>query len=81
MRTPYLDFVIGQEAPEEGPNEIAYKLAGVLGRPHYAIHQALLAVNPTLSCLDSGMVIEPGYLRAIEEKMGKMMIAEVLPPR
>jgi hypothetical protein len=46
MSFTYSLFIAGQEQPEHLPNEVAYRMAGLLGCPHHVAHRALVKVNP-----------------------------------
>lgn len=49
MPIPYSQFIIGQEEPDEMPNEVAYHLAGLSGCHHKVAHRALVKLNPEIS--------------------------------
>jgi hypothetical protein len=78
QRLTYAQFIIGQEEPEEGPNEVAYRLSQLLGHEHYLIHRALVNVNPELVSVGLDWCLSVEALGSVGNEIGTLLLAELM---
>lgn len=78
MRLTYAQFIIGQEEPDEMPNEVAYRLSQLLGHNHFLIHRALVNVNPELIAVGSDWCLSDEGLAPLGHEIGSLLMAGLI---
>jgi hypothetical protein len=78
MCLTYAQFIIGQEEPDEMPNEVAYRLSQLLGHNHYLIHRALINVNPELVSVDLDWCLSDEALVPLGHEIGVLLVAGLM---